>query len=593
MGTPSLPQNDKHKKCRNKQLQKYRNRYRFNYNIIPTLGFSDSVPKTEYPRFKWIWILIEIGVQLLRNSLASSARTAHKFGKFFLPIWFRIKYYTRLILNTIATKDPTSFFYIAAANIQKYVPMGQGATLKDYDALFATIKNPDPNHEFLTDENFVRMRIAGWNPTLITSIQSLPSKVDFSNSQFTSLGAFADDSLQNALKEKRIFIVDYKDLENIQAGDQPNGQKFSYAPIALFALDKTRETLYPIAIQCGQERKKFATITPNSGKWTWNIAKTIVNSADGNYHELIAHLGKTHLFTEPFVVATYRQLAKRHPIHRLLVPHFQGTIFINYLAKTKLIAPGGGVDFLLAGEILSETVAAIEVVGKESFNDSMFPKSFALKGVEKDVLKEYPYRDDGLLNWKAIHKWVEDYTNIYYESNKDIQQDQELQLWADEVCSESGGRIKDFGEDGKGKLSTKKYLVDALTNVIFTASCSHASVNFPQRGLMMSTPQAPLATYKEFPVKGKEYTEEDLVAALPPLDMASLQLSLGYTLGGVYYTKLGKYRCGFSDGRVKPFLYDFQKELRENEKIIQERNKQREKPYTYMMPSKIPQSINI
>ena len=38
------------------------------------------------------------------------------------------------------------------------------------------------------------------------------------------------------------------------------------------------------------------------------MAKTIVQIADGNYHEFISHLGGTHLWMEPIAIANYRKL---------------------------------------------------------------------------------------------------------------------------------------------------------------------------------------------------------------------------------------------------------------------------------------------
>jgi arachidonate 15-lipoxygenase len=82
--------------------------------------------------------------------------------------------------------------------------------------------------------------------------------------------------------------------------------------------------------------------TPEDGlKWT--IAKAVFNSADGDYHEGVMHLGSTHLVVEPFMVATHRALSPAHPLYTLLVPHFEGTGFINNLADLTLINKGGTV----------------------------------------------------------------------------------------------------------------------------------------------------------------------------------------------------------------------------------------------------------
>ena len=52
-------------------------------------------------------------------------------------------------------------------------------------------------------------------------------------------------------------------------------------------------------------------------------------AADTMHHELISHLGRTHLLIEPFAVSTKRVLPASHPVAVLLAPHVEGTIFIN------------------------------------------------------------------------------------------------------------------------------------------------------------------------------------------------------------------------------------------------------------------------
>ena len=80
----------------------------------------------------------------------------------------------------------------------------------------------------------------------------------------------------------------------------------------------------PVAIQCIQHPEDTPILTPQSGKYAWLFAKTIVQIADANYHEAVTHLGRTHLFVGPFAIATRRQLLDHHPLSLLLRPHFEG-----------------------------------------------------------------------------------------------------------------------------------------------------------------------------------------------------------------------------------------------------------------------------
>ena len=75
-------------------------------------------------------------------------------------------------------------------------------------------------------------------------------------------------------------------------------------------------------------------------------------------------------------------------------------------------------------------------------------------------------------------------------------------------------------------------------------------------------------------------------------------MNITYTLGSVYYTQLGQYQTEnepayFTDENIHPHLETFQNRLEEIETIIQDRNAVRPTPYGFLLPSRIPQSINI
>ena len=167
-----------------------------------------------------------------------------------------------------------------------------------------------------------------------------------------------------------------------------------------------------------------------------------------------------------------------------------------------------------------------------------------------------------------------------------------MQAWAKELVAYDGGRVIDFGETN-GQIQTLTYLVDAITLIIFTASAQHAAVNFPQKELMSFAPAMPTAGYAELQELGDRTTEDDYFCLLPPLEQAQEQLQILHLLGSVYLNQLGQYEKDyFQDDKVNPFLQRFQARLEEIEGIIHQRNRDRP-PYEYLLPSKIPQSINI
>jgi arachidonate 15-lipoxygenase len=388
----------------------------------------------------------------------------------------------------------------------------------------------------------------------------------------------------------------------MKGGNFPSEQKYIYAPLALFAVPpsgSSSRSLLPVAIQCQQPSVPNNPIfTPLSGD-NWQVAKTILQMADGNYHELVSHLGRTHLFIEPFAIATRRQLPTNHPLRVLLDPHLEGTILINYGAHKLLVADKGRVDQILASTIDSDRQVAAQgaLDYLHNFDAAAFPNILSSRGVESTAkLPNYPYRDDGLLIWNATQKWVRAYLSAYYTDAQKIANDQRLQSWSRELISESGGRLQNFGEDASGSIKTLDYLIHVVTTIIFTASAQHAAVNFPQSELMSYTPAYPLAVYSPAPTSIDQ--PGNFLNILPSLDQAKNQLKVCYLLGSVYYTQLGQYSIASfkSNQQIYSALLTYQKQLQDIEQEITHRNRTnsaRLLPYKFLLPSQIPQSINI
>ncbi len=111
---------------------------------------------------------------------------------------------------------------------------------------------------------------------------------------------------------------------------------------------------------------------------------------------------------------------------------------------------------------------------------------------------------------------------------------------------------------------------------------------------MSYVPAAALAGYTPAPTQTTGATEADFLAMLPPISIAKLQLKTGYLLGSVYFSTLGDYGQNyFNDDRLLKPLQDFQDDLKLVESAIAARNQSRSQPYEYLLPSRIPQSINI
>lgn len=589
---PLLPQNDPEISQRQASLNQARQLYQYNYTYIDSLPMVEKVPTNERFTLSWGLLVGKVVVRVLLNDRANPMllEKSKEISKV-----KQLDFSKRLLAASIAHSDSAivellseipTFLETEPTNIE-------GSNIKEYNNLFGIISLPAISQNFTSNSEFARLRVAGFNPLMIQRVKTLDARFPLTESQFKTV--LADDSLAEAGSSGRLYLADYAELTAIAGGTFPKGeQKYINAPLALFAVPKGKKSLTPIAIQLGQDPNTNPIFLRKAGdEPNWLLAKTVVQIADANYHQLISHLGRTHLFIEPFAIASNRQLASNHPLYILLKPHFQGTLAINDAAQSGLVSAGGTVDSLLAGSIATSRALSVHGVKTYNFDEAMLPVALKKRGVDDpNLLPDYPYRDDALLVWEAIATWVKNYLSIYYYKDDDVIRDSELQAWVKEIISDNGGRVTSFGQGGQ--IRTFDYLVSAVTLLIFTASAQHAAVNFPQSDLMTYAPAIPLAGYTPASATTTGANEADFFAMLPPIDQAKSQLTMTYILGSVYYTTLGEYGTDyFSDDRIQQPLRDFQDQLKAIESTINSRNEQRVADYNYLRPSRIPQSINI
>lgn len=560
-------------------------RYEYNYEYLPPLAMSNGLQLESIPALEWFGMVAEQAFKLLVNKLCADLGLDR--GKVSAKQLSTVQQRAQELVAPL--RDPIKLmkWRDTLKNIRAELETkGKTApTLEDYNDLFCTIPLPASAKVFTNDDYFASLRVAGFNPLTLRGVTQLPSKFPMTQELFAKAPGFASDNLTQALSENRLYLVDYAVLKLVP-GKNP-APKQVYQPIGLFGIPKGGGPLKAIAVQGGQDPKVFPIFTPADGL-NWQKVRSAFDTADSNYHELISHLGRTHLLMEPFIVATHTQFKSTHPVRRLILPSLEGTDFINGAAVEFLVAPGGPVDQLLMGTIESDLQVAAQSVLSPGFDALMLPNFLQSQGLTNPQLI-YPYRDDALLVWNAVKAWVKDYLALYYANDAAVQKDKQLQSWAADLVSQNGGRLKGFGQ--QGGIKTLAYLIDALTMVLFTAGPQHAAVNFPQNQLMSYTPAVPLAGYEPLPAQAG--SQGPWLEQLPPLDMAASQLQVLYLLGSVYFTRLGAYEAEALDAKAAPALKAFQANLVKVEAEINKRNQARPIPYTYLLPSKIPMSINI
>lgn len=639
---PTLPQNDTRtgQAARAAQLAQTREVYQWGtVASLPQVPVAQGLPVGETPTLTWWVLLTDILVKIVENHLAVKlaalardplveagevavsqglvaeiaaevatikAKIAHNTSGG--TIWSRLAQDAEMALLALGEAGLASRFEDHARKlcaelelcVANEAALGSAfpRSLENYRALFQKIELPGIAWCFQDDQEFARLRVAGPNPVLITNIQALPANFPLTADRYAAV--VNGDTFAAALEQGRLFMLDYSALSVLVPGTTGGQAKFVYCPLALFAVPPGGSSLIPVAIQCGQDPASNPIFTPTvraDEQWGWEIAKLVVQVADGNWHELFAHLAHTHLVIEAVAVSTRCHLAEVHPLWALLMPHFEGTMFINYEAATSLITAGGPIDQIFGGTIASSQQMAADARLTFDFNQRMLPNDLVARGVAHGgALLDYPYRDDALLIWAAIRGWVEGYVGLFYTNDSAVAGDSELSAWAAAIAGE--GQLKGFGP-----INNLRQLVDTCTMVLFTASAQHAAVNFPQATIMEFAPAVTGAGWQEQPTELHGHSRHDWLGYLPPSGLALKQLEVLNLLGSLHYRPLGTYLSGdfpypawFTDPAVtgpEGPLARFRAVLLNVEERIVGRNAERRVSYPYLLPSQVPTSINI
>lgn len=115
----------------------------------------------------------------------------------------------------------------------------------------------------------------------------------------------------------------------------------------------------------------------------------------------------------------------------------------------------------------------------------------------KLVISDYPYAADGLELWAALKDYMTDHIRLFYDNDKAVVEDKELQSWWTELRTVGHGDKKDA--PGWPTLNSIESLAYTLTTIAWVASGHHAAVNFGQYPFGGYMPNHPSMTRKLIP----------------------------------------------------------------------------------------------
>ena len=580
---PVLPFKDPDPNQRQKQLETAREDFQFDFSYHD-IAWSKKIPPSQV-------YSPDCMAKLVENTLEAKydyAKWAETKGLLDLEKSFLT------VFSKLTHGLPTHQSGISGVEVGENAPTERPPSEEAYAEVFQNIKRFPISETYQQDWNFAWQKVAGNVPVLIKRLAALPANFPVSNAQFR-LTAGGDDSLEAALSEGRLFLVDYQSMAQCKGGEVYGFKKYIYAPMVLLTRLKSPTTqpfdLVPVAIQCGQIPGKEAPIyTPADGAF-WRCAKYAAQVAEADIHSTIVHFAYCHTLSEIFTLATKRSLAENHPLMVLMDHHFEWTLSANDVIRRLFAVIGGSIDVLLAPSLEGTLNLVRESIAVFDLNKHTPPEIFEHRDVaDADALPVYPFRDDTMRLWRPLKTMVDAYVALYYTSDADVVKDVEVQAWVRELQARDGGRLQGIGN--QGKVETVDQLSRLVAQVIYRVSAFHAAINYMSFPTISFAPNMAYAGFAPVPLPDHPDPEQALAQMMPPWKYAWFQFESLWGQMSLWQNQIGKYPpFQFKDHRVRPIMARFKQALEEAESAINADNTKRPIAYTVQLPTQVTASV--
>ncbi|XP_077864020.1 arachidonate 12-lipoxygenase, 12R-type-like [Saccoglossus kowalevskii] len=262
------------------------------------------------------------------------------------------------------------------------------------------------------------------------------------------------------------------------------------------------------------------------------------------------------------------------------------------LALTQLVSEGGWVDQVTQmGRIgMFEIIRRMWPEWRMDVQGTL-PNDLKDRGVgDVKALPHYHYRDDALLLYDAIKKYVTAVVNARYVSPTQIKDEHELQSWGKEITTPVPTGFGVQGVPGDGNFTTTAQIIEAGTSIIYISSVGHAAVNCGQYDKYALPPNYPFRLRGNI-LTSKDALSEDAILDHLPDKKITLDIMVMTSLLSTRATNpLGNFEINYQYDPVgKKVVEELKLSLKKIEAIINKRTS----PYQYLNPNAVPNAISI
>ena len=405
----------------------------------------------------------------------------------------------------------------------------------------------------------------------------------------------------------RIFILDLENVSSFYStvDAEDKGKFLALGPLCVFYLADDPErrfssnvmALLPLVITLDATDSESPVYSALDDPWLWQLAKSYVSSADVQVHITVSLLLNSVVALEPFAISLHESLSSLHPVWKILYPFLRYKCSEGTMLRQAFFGESGILEglFPLGDEGCSELLK--EAVVGWSLEDMGLPTALAMRGLDgTDKLPEYPYRDDGLLIWCTISDFVSSYVSCYYTDDESVQGDYEVQNFLKNSFSLYDRQDVDEDDVDALTINTREDLAATITTIIWLSTGYQSGLLKGLYDSMAFVPDRPVFMSQMAPYEKPEtMTEEEFLDHLPSKGATVSAVAILYTLAN-FKESTAALSSSAQDNKVRSYVTDkealeavktFESNLEKVEKIIRQRNRERDEEYPYMLPSQL------
>ncbi len=308
----------------------------------------------------------------------------------------------------------------------------------------------------------------------------------------------------------------------------------------------------------------------------WRIAKLVAAAAMQTWVVVGPHLMHTHFLTAgALATLCLEDLPPDHAVRLLMAPHILGTLAVNHRAGRTLLGPHGNVQAVYSFPWPSVQTLVARAIA--AFDPVQFDPPMALRARGLTEIAEaghYPYGQDALLLWEAIHAHTQGWIAAAYADDAALRSDADLSRFLARAPRFIPGGIP---------ASSRTELSRSLARMIFAVTGHHKLVG----GISLE-----FLTHPYFmPHRVGEGTTVE--AVVPWREETEANLAAKY--GTTYRTwrLVADWSHFMPDAASGARMAQFQSALHAVGATIDERNRSRRWPFPHLHPDGLESSVAV